>query len=525
MYNLTGALILKPSDMFSAMQSRVVEYLRSEPERIGGVQNKVLYGIYALALTVSISTWFLAIRSPLWLDETVSYFIVKGKVSEILSRQGWPGVPAYFYFLWLWTRALGTQEITLRLLSVLAMLGAAYLLYRTAQELFDRDIALIAAIVFCLRFSIRFAAIDIRPYAFAALAINASLFTLVRLRRSNSYRMAALFGFLAASIVYFQFLFVVVLLPLVICLFAFCEGDRGIWWRQRGIALLVFALAFLPVVPGMRYLFHTSGIHVFEDPPLFAYLVRALAQKRMVYVLAVVFLVAAATRGVDWRRRPATWPTLLCASMALIPILILYEVSVHTSLHIFVPRYRIVAAPGTALCWAWLVSRMNSRALRLMFCVGIVTVSAYYTFSSPLARLHDYSWKYALELVERNAAPDNAPVLLCSDLPESDYMPLPVGAAVKDSALFAPLSYYPLSVPVVALPRGLNDQAKQIASRFVRQAAQHHQRFLAVGFMASWETLDWISDYSDPSYDMRELGTLDNVQVLEYTPNHANTRR
>jgi uncharacterized membrane protein len=481
--------------------------------------------MYALTLIVSVSTWFLAIRAPLWLDETVSYFIIKGKFSAILSRQGWPGVPAYSYFLWLWTRALGTQEITLRLLSVLAMLGAAYLLYRTAQELFDRDIALVAAVVFCLRYSVRFASIDIRPYAFAALAINASLFTLVRLRRSNSYWLAALFGFFAASIAYFQFLFVVVLLPLVVCLFAIREGDPRIWWRQRGVALLVFGLAFLPVIPGMRYLFHTSGIHVFEDAPLFSYLVRTLAQKRMVYLLAMVFLVAAAMRRLDWRSRPAAWPTLLCASMALIPILILYEVSVHTSIHVFVPRYRIVAAPGAALCWAFLVSRMNSRTLRLLFCMGIAGVSAYSTLSSPLARSHDYSWKQALEVVEKNAASDNTPVLLCSDLPESDYMPLPQGAAVKDSALFAPLSYYPLSVPVVGLPRGLNDQAKQIASRFVRQTGQRHQRFLALAFMASWETLDWISDYSDPSYDMRELGTFDGVQVLEYTPNHTNTQR
>jgi hypothetical protein len=209
----------------------------------------------------------------------------------------------------------------------------------------------------------------------------------------------------------------------------------------------------------------------------------------------------------------------------LVPILILYEVSVHTSIHVFVPRYRIVAVPGAALCWAFVVSRMRSRALRLMFCIGIVGVGAYYVFSSPLAGIHDYSWKNALELVEKNAASDNAPVLLCSDLPESDYMPLPVGAAVKDSALFAPLSYYPLSVPVVALPRGLNDQAKQIASQFVRQAAQRHQRFLALGFMASWETLDWITDNSDPSHDMRDLGTFDGIQVLEYTPNQANTRR
>jgi hypothetical protein len=139
------------------MQSRAAANLRPEPERHGGARENLLYGTYTLALIVSVATWFRAIRAPLWLDETVSFFIIKGKFSEILSRQGWPGVPAYPYLLWLWTRALGTGEITLRLLSVLAMLGAAYLLYRTARELFDRDIAIVAAVFFCLHPSILFA--------------------------------------------------------------------------------------------------------------------------------------------------------------------------------------------------------------------------------------------------------------------------------------------------------------------------------------------------------------------------------
>ena len=89
----------------------------------------------------------------------------------------------------------------------------------------------------------------------------------------------------------------------------------------------------------------------------------------------------------------------------------------------------------------------------------LVGATAYQSFRSPTARLHNYTWKYAIAVVEKNASIDNAPVLMCSDLPESDHVPLPVGSAVKDSALFAPLSYYPLSVPVVPLPRALTNPA------------------------------------------------------------------
>ncbi len=150
-------------------------------EQAGSLAKGLQYTVYALALTVAISTWFFLIRSPLWLDETVSMFLIKGGWAGIMSRQVWPDAPAYSCLLWVWTKVMGTSELMLRISSVLPMLAAVYLLYRAARELFDRDVALIAAIVFCLHPIIIFAAIDVRPYAFAAVAINATILTLVHL--------------------------------------------------------------------------------------------------------------------------------------------------------------------------------------------------------------------------------------------------------------------------------------------------------------------------------------------------------
>jgi len=228
------------------------EMRQTQPSRSPSIPDTTLIAIYALALGLSISVWFLAIRAPLWLDETISLFIVKHGFSQILSRQGWPGVPAYPYILCLWIKAVGTGEIALRCSSIAAMLGAAYLLYRAARDLFVRDVAIIAAIVFCLHPVVVAEAMDIRPYAFAALAINASIFVLVRLRHSSSVWSAALFAFLAASIVYFQFLFAVALPALALCFFSRKISDRKAYWRQTCVALVVFVIAFLPVIPGMR---------------------------------------------------------------------------------------------------------------------------------------------------------------------------------------------------------------------------------------------------------------------------------
>ena len=94
-------------------------------------------------------------------------------------------------------------------------------------------------------------------------------------------------------------------------------------------------------------------------------------------MLAGTVLLAAATRQLDLRSHFEGWPLLLCASLGLIPILILYGVSLADSVQIFVFRYRLVAIPGIALCWALIVNRIDSRALRLLFCMAIVATTVY----------------------------------------------------------------------------------------------------------------------------------------------------
>ena len=97
-------------------------------------------------------------------------------------------------------------------------------------------------------------------------------------------------------------------------------------------------------------------------------------------------------------------------------------------------------------------------------------------------------------------------------------MPMPVGSAVKDSPIFTPLAYYQLSVPVVSLPRSLNDEAIRAGSQFLHQAAQRHERFLALAFESSYKTLDWIASNAAATYDVHELGVFDGVKMLEFVP-------
>lgn len=474
---------------------------------------------YGLAVVASLSVWLLAIRAPLWLDETASFWQISAGFGQIMSRRGGLS-PAYSYILWLAAKIMGTSEIALRVPSILAMLGAACLLYCAARELFDRDVAIITAVVFCVHPIVIFASIDARPYAFGALAIGAAIYILVHLRDSDSNWLAAAFGLAAACIVYFHLLFGVILPALALCLFAFKIRDRKALWRQSGVALASFALVVPPVIPDLLHTFHGRQTYVFfQGTPdvgdLFWTLVPGWPP---VVILGATALVAAVTGGLKVRGRVKSRRVLLCVSLGLVPILILYGVSVGTPTNIFVERYRLVAVPGIALGWGLFVSRIDSRLIRVLFCVAIVSATGYQCFSSPDSGRHGYTWKYALEFAEKNASSDNAPVLICSDFPGSDYMPMPVGAAVKDSGLFTTLSYYKLSVPVVGLPRALNEEAVRVGSGFVQEATQRRERFLALGYRPSYGTLDWLTKIASQTYDVRVLAQLDGIVVREFRP-------
>jgi len=301
------------------------------------------------------------------------------------------------------------------------------------------------------------------------------------------------------------------------------EKRSAAMWRQFGAAAAGFAAALLPVIPGLFYMFRSRGDHPFDMAPRFIDLAWTLGPGWFLPVLAAtafmsLMIAAWTTLAPADRSYFQGWRILLCASLALVPILILFGVSRGTPLHIFVQRYRLVALPGIALAWALVISGLRPRVLRLLLCVVLVAATAYGYLTSPIARQHAYTWKYALDVAQKNAFADNATVLICSDLPESDYMSLPIGDEAKDSNLFAQLSYYKLTVPVIGLPRSLNEDAIRIGSAFLRHAAERHARFLAMGYSPSARTLEWLKGNAVTNYNVRELGSYDDIQVLEFEP-------
>jgi mannosyltransferase len=475
---------------------------------------------YSLALIAAVACWFIAIDSPLRLDETANYWIIEKGLSQIWTRLGPLGSPIYNYYLWFTTRLTGTTEIGMRLPSVLAMLCATYVFYLCARRLFEREAAIVAVILFCANPIVVFAAIDVRPYALVALTTTTTILVLLQLRKSDSAWLAGLFGALSGLIIYCHFLAAAVL-PAFLLTFIIWKRHSGFaFWKQLIAGLSVFVLISLPLVPKLVGMFRTAGTHVYQSAPSPILLLEMFAPGVQPVAFIIAILVAAFTIRRSVKPHFQRWQMELCLPLMLAPLLLLYGVSVGTSIHIFATRHILIAIPGIALFWACCIDQFKSRAVELAFCLTLVAATLSVYILSPSARQHGTPWKYAIAVAEKNASRDNAPVLVCSSYVESNYVDMPLHSA-KESRYFSPLAYYRLTVPVVPLPYALTAQAKQIGTAFLEKATRKRERFLAMGFEFSYKTLDWLRQKASAQYTVHRLGVYDGVKVLEFEPKAA----
>ena len=476
--------------------------------------------VYPVALLASLSIWLLALRAPLWLDETLAYWQVSGGFWKIWSRsQMMPSSIGYLYMLWAAKSILGSQEIALKIPSTLAMLGAVYFLFRAARELFDRDIAFLVCIFFALEPNVVFAATDARPYAFALLATNFAIFAFVLWMKRHEMRQAILFGAGAAAILYFHYLFGVILPAFAIYYLAVRRHSIKADARQLAAVLISFTLLILPLMYRLLSLYHTRETHVVQELPhsALAALNTLAPMQTLIGFVATAFL-AALVRKIKLPARDCFPAILLSPLLALVPAGILFGVSLATPLHLVIPRYFTVVAPGSALTWGLLTSRINSRVLRQIFCVGLVAVTVFECFTSPNSRKHEVNFKQAHEFVNANVATDKAPVVICSAFIEADFEPLPTDRT-SENALSSQLTYYPINASVVFLPMSLNDEAMRIGKQTIAMALERHQRFLVIAAPTSYQTVEWLANYSTGAFSARPIRTFDNeIVVVEFQP-------
>jgi|SRR5271166_591451 len=486
-------------------------------ERPGTILSKLT----PAAVLASLSIWLIGVRAPLWVDETLSYWQISGGLSRIWTRSAqMPSSFAYLYILWLAKTVLGNHEIALRVPSLLAMLGAAYFLFRAAQELFDRELAFICSIVFCLHAGIVFAATEARPYAFALLMTNCAILTFIRWTTRSQIHYAVSFGAAAGGMLYFHYLFGAILPAFAIYYLALRWRSLKASATQIVAMMFSFALVSLPQATRFLQTFRSRQIHSFAGDPRWLVVQQTLIPYTLLLVFCGTVVLAVFHSKVRFPGRDCSLAALLCPVLVLLPMAVLYGISAATPVHLLIPRYCLVAVPGAALTWGLLIRSVDSPSLRKFCCASFVGITVLQYFTLPFYRPHELNFKQAHEFVNANVAQDQAPVLICSAFVESNFEPLPTNLT-SENALVSQFSYYPVNARVILLPFSLNDEAKRIGSQTVMTAVQRHERFLAVASFRSYDTLLWLASYSHGAFRAHRIGEFDETLVVEFLPSGA----
>jgi len=354
--------------------------------------------VYPAALVASLSTWFLALRAPFWLDETLTYWQVSGGVWKIWDRsQQAPSSIGYLYLLAFAKSILGSQEIAFKILSVLAMLSATYFLFRIARDLFDQEIAFLTCIFFCVEPNVAFAATDALPYGFALLATNLAIFAFILWITQLRVRQAILFGVASAGTLYLSphYLFGAILPAFVIYYLAVRCRSIMADARQLAVVLISFALLVLPLSFLTVAQYQKMGLYHAKDAQAAQQLhPAALVPIQTLIVFIVTGVVAALAGKIKPPGAKRLRTTLFCVLVALVPCGCLLAVRSTAAFHrVITASDFLVAAPGIALTWGLLTGHIGSRLLRQIFCVGLVAIALFQCFSSQFARQQELNFE------------------------------------------------------------------------------------------------------------------------------------
>jgi hypothetical protein len=473
----------------------------------------------AIVATTTAWLWALPLRSSLWLDETGTVWLIRGGLFDSLSRsfrfQG--GSPLYYIVEWTTAQILGKSELALRAPSFVAMVVAAWLLYRLGCKLFDPGAGALAAVVFVAMPSMAFAAGDARPYALALAALIGSMLALARWLDTGATRDAVLYALLFAATVYLHYL---VALPLVAQLIYLLWKSRRSAIGTRQLITTLAAIGFL-CFPAILLLLRVtadrtilSNPHTLTGREWLAGLV-PVAICTVAGASLAIAIILFPPRGI-WRilRNPAV---LLLLGWLGLTFLTLVGISVLSTTNVMVPRYFVSLVPAAALLFA-VICRTVSAVWPQLAVVAVITLVSLAGFARVTHT--DEDWRSAAATERALVQDEHTPVLLFSGFIEAkqiDWLTDPE----KSSYLNAPASAYPLRGDVIPLPFRLEGDPTAYLEELVDERLLLTDRFILVTRGTDEPFNGWFSERLAPHgfTSVLHANYGQQIQVYEFLRN------
>lgn len=447
--------------------------------------------------------WWRPVHSSLWLDECVTYWMVKDGWSEMLHRSAEfsGGNPFYYIIVQKFVDLLGPSELSLRLPSLLAMLGAAGFVFRIARRWMDVDTALYAIVFFAGNNIVQFEARNARTYALGLFFFASSTFFLIRLLEEGRKRDALLYGVLASCVFHTHFVLALSYLIHAGIAVESLVRHRRLPWAKLGLAGLALAAALAPSVPYFLALNARKSSLVVAPDPFVEEWVKVSLPMVTTFGSVLILLVWAVLS----RRRDPSAPApdrlrmALLATWAVLPPLLIFSISKLTPTKLLIPRYFCYFIPGYAILVAIGLRQLSRPAFRLGALALYVSL-AIAAYSQ--GRHHVNDWKSAAVAV-RATTKEVGPLklLIHSGLIEaksSEWW----GDPEKSAYLNSVFSLYPVpeGTEVLALPQAFsNDEADDRMVQLVDESIAAGRTFMVVSRDYDPGIITYIAGYARKS--------------------------
>lgn len=472
--------------------------------------------LFAVGLIGVLAVWIRPLASSLWLDETGTFWVIRGSLQDVIHRaldfQG--QFPLYYAFLWGWSKLAGTSELALRLPSLFGALLATWLCYRLALRFFGQaTVARLTACIFVLLPPVAFAAADARPYALALATLLGATLVLVRWLETERVRDGIVYVVLVALSLYLDYLFALALIPHAFLAYRHIrqEGRRG----AVAVAVTAGALALL-MLPTIPHFIDVFGRRDAMSLFTFGSVLELLAWVAPPTIV-VSYLVGSFAHLPDDASTPRTSrvPRNLLVFLGLwlvLPPLILYVEGRVTGIGLYAQRHFLSSVPALALlaasAFALLSIRRQRIALVVMAMLFVLTSSAPYHVGS--------DWQGAAHAATALSKGPETPVLVYSGFSESTDMEWIIDAQ-RSQLFLAPLAAYPVVGRTYPLPFELTDRAKEYVERILASEAPGTDRII---FMTSELTLTydvWLEERTSLlGFSRRAVGQFGDVRVLVF---------
>jgi hypothetical protein len=406
--------------------------------------------LWAVTLLSGAVLWLRPIASSFWEDELVTWWVIDGSFREMLHRSfALQGQSALYYpVAWL-VRHVGDQEWVLRLPSLVALIGAAYLLDRLATRLLDRELGRLAVLVFVLWPGVAFEATNARPYAIAGLITIASVLALVAWLDHGSRTRMVVWILLAGLLAYAHIVFVLALpAQLLYAIARRREGSTRVTTRAILVGAAVVGVVDLGLVPQVIAIFERRGALVLPTVLSFDWFGNLIVPAVFVSALVVGGTIAWATASLTIEPlRIERSTAILVLSWLLIPLMAVAGLALTTSVRLLEWRYTFMAVPAGALVAATILRAVHPPAARRIV-AALLAVFTVWATAGALKAGEDWRWAAA---AARGASDPTSVTLLHPGLVESGQLDW-FSDPERRSYLLNPTAYYDFPGPVMPVP-------------------------------------------------------------------------